>query len=192
MFQYVSRGAFITQSEECRAQGEKHQACSLRHACPMLFVVAVCLAVLMPGCIKDKTWKIGEKAPEISALDLNNRTVRLSDFKGKLVVVRFWSSGCSACVAEMPVIDEFGRRYSGKGMVILAVNIGDSKEAVQKFVGDLDISFPVLLDPALIAAKKYGVRAVPTTFVVDRDGIARKVFVGETTHALLDKAVAVR
>lgn len=165
-------------------QSMKRSACKL-----ILFIAALSCAALIAGCIKDRAWKIGESAPEISALELNNQTVKLSDFRGKVTVLRFWSSGCRACVDEMPVIDKFSKRYSGKGLIILAVNMGESKESVENFVKDLNISYPVLLDPALIAAKKYGVKAVPTTFLIDRNGIAKKVFVGETTQELFEKTV---
>ncbi len=135
--------------------------------------------MIISGCSKDRTLKIGESAPGISVLDLNDKTVKLSDFRGKVVMLRFWSTGCRICVAGMPAIDEFGKRYEERGLAVLAVNRGDSKERVEKFVRTLDISYPVLLDPALIAAKKYGVSAVPTTVFIDRNGIARKVILGE-------------
>jgi len=162
----------------------KRSACEL-----ILFIAALSCAALIAGCIKDRAWKIGESAPEISALDLNNQTVKLSDFRGKVVVLRFWSSGCRACVAEMPIIDKFSKRYKERGLAVLAINMGDSRESVEKFVRDLKISYPVLLDPLLIAAKKYGVKAVPTIFLIDRKGVAKKVFVGETTQDLFEKTV---
>lgn len=155
----------------------------------ILLIAALSFAVLIAGCIKDKVWKIGERAPEISTIDLNNQTVRLSDFRGKVVVVRFWSAGCKACVVEMPVIDEFSKRHKERGLSVLAVNRGESKERVEKFVDKLNISYPVLLDPAAIASKKYGVTAVPTTFFIDRNGIARKVIPGPMTQELFEKTV---
>ena len=150
----------------------------------MLFI-----AVFMSGCIKDRTWKIGESAPEISAVDLNDQTVKLSDFRGKVIVVRFWSAGCKACLDEMPVIDAFSKRHKDKGLAVLAVNRGESKEWVEKFVIRLNISYPVLLDPAAIASKKYSVTTVPTTFFIDRNGIARKVIPGPMTQELFEKTV---
>lgn len=148
----------------------------------------VCM-MLIVGCARETPLKVGGEAPEFSALDLNERPVKLSDFRGKVVVLRFWSSGCMACVAEMPVIDEFSKRYREKGLARVAINVGDSKEKVAHFVKSLKISYPILFDPASIAAKKYRVSAVPTTFFIDRKGIARKVVVGGMMQGRFEKTV---
>jgi len=134
--------------------------------------------------------KIGEAAPKISAIDLHGKTVKLSEFRGNVVVLRFWSSRCRACAAEMPVIDRISRRYQERGLAILAVNRGDTKEEVEKFVGTLQISYPVLLDPAAITSRKYGIKAVPTTVFIDRKGTARRVVPGEMPQELFEMTVA--
>ena len=152
-------------------------------------VTALLLAALLGGCAKEQTWKKGSKAPEISVLDLNEKTVKLSDFKGQVVVLRFWATGCKACVAGMPVLDELSKGYREKGVTVLAVNMGNPKPLVAVFAKGLKLSYPVFLDPALIAAKKYGVRAVPSTYFIDRKGIARHFAVGEITQELFDKTV---
>jgi len=150
---------------------------------------ALCCIPLAAGCVKDQNVMIGEPAPAISAVDLNDNTIKLSTFRGNVVVLRFWSSRCKACAAEMPVIDRFGRKYRDKGLIILAVNRGDTKEEIEKFAESLSISFPVLLDPAAIASRKYGITAVPTTVFIDRKGIAKKVVPGEMTLERFEKVV---
>lgn len=154
-----------------------------------LSVVVLLGAALLCGCEREKTWKLGAAAPEISVLDLSDRTVKLSDFRGKPVVLRFWMTGCSACVAGMPKLDGFSKSYRERGLVVLAINMGNSKPLVEAFAKGLKLSYPVLLDPALIAAKKYGVTAVPTTFFIDRKGIARKMVAGEVTRELFAETV---
>lgn len=158
-----------------------------RHSIIIAFTF-IC-AALIAGCVIESSWNIGMKAPEVSVLDLNDKVVKLSDFKGNVVALRFWSSACKACVNEMPAIDDIGKKYSGRGMVILAVNIGESKETVERFVKKLNISYPVLLDPAHIAAKKYGVIGVPTTFFIDRNGIAKKAVVGAIAQKEFEKTI---
>ena len=155
----------------------------------ILVLVVLSLAAIFPGCVKERSLKIGESAPEISALDLNDKTVKLSDFKGKVVVLRFWITGCKACVAEMPLIDTIGKRYRERGLAVLALNMGDSKEKVEVFAGELNISYPMLLDPARITARKYKIRAAPTTIIIDRSGIARLRIAGEMPEELLEKTV---
>ena len=152
-------------------------------------VTAGSCVALVGGCEKERSWKTGARAPEISVLHLNDKTVRLSDFRGKVVVVRFWATGCSACVAGMPKMDRFSRSYRERGLAVLAVNMGNPKARVAQFARDLKISYPVLLDPVLIAAKKYGVSTVPTTFFIDRNGIAKRVVIGEIQQELFEETV---
>lgn len=153
----------------------------------LLLAVAAALAT---GCARERSWEVGAPAPKISVLDLEGRTVKLSDFKGKPVVLRFFlASGCSTCVASMPKLDVLSKEYRDKGVAVLAVNMGNPKQAVEIFARELGLSYPVLLDPALIATEKYGVKAVPTTYFIDRKGIAKSVVVGEVTQEMFEKTV---
>lgn len=147
-------------------------------------------AIFIGGCGKDQTWKVGSRAPQISVLDLHDATVKLSDFKGKVVVLRYWATGCSACIKGMPLLDGFRKKYSDNDLAVLGVNIGGSKELVEAFAKGLKLSYPVLLDPANMASKKYSVRSVPTTFFIDRNGIARQVIAGEIPQKLFDQIVS--
>jgi cytochrome c biogenesis protein CcmG/thiol:disulfide interchange protein DsbE len=155
----------------------------------LLFLAVFVGAALITGCEKERTWKIGAPAPEISVLDGDDKTVKLSAYKGKVVMLMYWESGCQACIAGMPALEAFHSRYKDRGLAVLAVNMGNSRELVAAFAKGLHISYPVLRDPELIAAKKYGVRAVPTTYFIDRNGVARKAVAGEINQDLFDKAV---
>ncbi|MBZ0154639.1 MAG: TlpA family protein disulfide reductase [Alphaproteobacteria bacterium] len=152
-------------------------------------IVAFSCVVLLCGCKREKPLKIGLPAPEISALDLQDKRVRLADYRGKSIVIRFWSSTCKACVDELPAMDTLYKRYKAEGLVVLAVNIGDSKETVETFIRERNLTFPVLLDSVAITAGKYGVHAVPTTFLIDREGVVRKAFLGETPKDIFEIAV---
>ncbi|SNB45516.1 TlpA disulfide reductase family protein [Geobacter sp. DSM 9736] len=161
----------------------------MRRPVPAIFALLLCGA-LFSGCAKEESWKIGAKAPEMSVLDLNDRTVKLSDYRGKPVVVRFWATGCQACVAAMPKLDELSKKYRDKGAAVLAVNMGNPKALVEVFAKGLKLSYPVFLDPALIAANKYRVKSVPTTFFIDRKGIAIKVVVGDVSKEVFEQTVS--
>ena len=156
----------------------------------LLYVALLACVAFMSGCEKDPSWKIGSQAPQISVLDLHDATVKLSDFRGKVVVLRFWATGCKACVAEMPLLDGFRKKYSENDLAVLGVNAGGSKELVEAFAKGLKITYPVLLDPAMIATRKYSVRSVPTTFFIDRNGKAKQVIAGEIPQKVFDKIVA--
>lgn len=152
-------------------------------------VMALLFALLLGGCVKEQTWKTDARAPDISVLDMNEKTVKLSDFRGNPVVLRFWATGCKACVAGMPKLDGLSKGYRDKGLKVLAINMGNPKPLVEVFAKGLKLSYPVFLDPALIAAKKYGVKSVPTTFFIDRNGLAKKVVIGEISQELFDKTM---
>jgi thiol-disulfide isomerase/thioredoxin len=154
-----------------------------------LFITLLTCFTFICGCEKDQSWKVGSKAPQISVLDLNNSTVKLSDFKGKVIVLRFWATGCKSCVAAMPVLDTFRKKYSEHELAVLGVNVGGSKELVEAFAKGLKLTYPVLLDQAGIAGKKYAVRAVPSTFFIDRNGMAIQSIVGEISQEQFDKII---
>lgn len=157
---------------------------------PLLYVAICACTLFIGGCEKDQSWKTGSMAPQISVLDLNDGTVKLSDFKGKVVVLRFWATGCKDCVSGMPLLDGYRKKYSENDLTVLGINIGGSKELVSAFAKGLKISYPVLLDPAMMASKKYLVRSVPTTFFIDRKGNAKQVIAGEVPQKVFDKIVA--
>jgi len=149
----------------------------------------LCALLLLVGCQSDPAWKIGTSAPEISLLDLQDATVKLSAYRGDVIVLRFWASGCKDCVAGMPAMDRYSKKYRGRGVTVIAVNMGDSREVVEGFVKKMQLGYPVLRDPALIAAKKYHVSSVPTTFFINRKGTAKLVVPGEVNQQLFDKEV---
>jgi cytochrome c biogenesis protein CcmG, thiol:disulfide interchange protein DsbE len=152
--------------------------------------LALGLILMVSGCQKDSHWQIGEIAPEISMFNLKEETVKLSAYRGKVVVLRFWASGCKDCVAGMPAMDRYSQKYRDQGVTVIAVNMGDSREVVEGFVNKMHLGYPVLRDPALIAAKKYHVSSVPTTFFIDRKGTAKMVVPGEVSQQTFDKGVA--
>lgn len=155
----------------------------------LLYAAIWACAAFIGGCEKDQTWKVGTRAPQISVLDLNDATVKLSDFKGKVIVLRFWATGCKECVSGMPLLDGCRKKYSENDLAVLGINIGGSKELVDAFAKGLKITYPVLLDPARIASKKYLVSSVPTTCFIDRNGTAIKVIAGEIPQKVFDEIV---
>lgn len=98
------------------------------------------------------------------------RTIRLSDFKGKLVLVNFWASWCPPCRAEMPVLDELAKTYKDAGLVVLGLNVDVDIEARDEFLKDNPVSFLVLDDSKWATAKLYVAPSQPVTFFIDRAG----------------------
>jgi len=94
----------------------------------------------------------------------------LSQYQGKIVVLNFWATWCQPCRKEMPDLEAIYRKYRDQGLVILAVNAGEDGEAITAFVSQLDLTFPILRDSQRQARDAYGIRVLPTTLFLNRDG----------------------
>jgi thiol-disulfide isomerase/thioredoxin len=108
---------------------------------------------------------------------LNGENRKLSDLQGKVVFLNFWATWCGPCRAEMPAMEALHRRFKDRGFEILAVNCQEKREQAAAFMQDLGLSFPVALDGSGQISSAYGIRAIPTTYILDRQGsiIARIV-----------------
>lgn len=102
--------------------------------------------------------------------DLSGTTRRLSDFNGKVVFLNFWATWCGPCRFEMPSMEKLYRRFKASGLEIVAVNLQEDRDSVQRFVDEYELSFPVLLDTTGRIGATYGARSIPTTYIVDRHG----------------------
>lgn len=102
--------------------------------------------------------------------DLSGSLVRLRDFRGKVVFLNFWATWCIPCRAEMRAMERLYQDLHRKGLVVLAVNFQDDPEAVRAFREELRLTFPIALDRTGTAAAAYRVRALPTGFILDREG----------------------
>ncbi|MBI2953013.1 MAG: redoxin domain-containing protein [Chloroflexi bacterium] len=121
---------------------------------------------------------IGMLAPDFSLADIYGNELKLSDFRGQAVMINFWASWCPPCREEMPLMEAAYNERSDKGMAILAVAVNDDAGAVTSFVKELSLTFPVAVDNDNRVALLYRVRAIPTTFFVDREGVIRDIQTG--------------
>ncbi|MGD0886655.1 MAG: redoxin domain-containing protein [Thermodesulfovibrionales bacterium] len=151
----------------------------------------VLLFGLFCGCSEQKViLRTGQPAPAFALSDMNGKTLRFpEDLKGKVVAMRFWADWCKSCAEQMPVLEKVYNKYKDNGLVILAVNIGQEKDAVVKFVNGIKISYPALLDPGTVVTKRYGVTGLPMTFIIDRKGIIRQKILGEAGQTAFEEMV---
>ncbi|MFZ7942279.1 MULTISPECIES: redoxin domain-containing protein [Bacillaceae] len=119
---------------------------------------------------------IGAKAPDFELKTLTGETVKLSDLKGKKVMLNFWATWCGPCKAEMPEMEQFSKEI-GDDTVILAVNI-DPQLDVQSFVDEYKITFPILLDSEDKVNGIYQIMSIPTTYFIDSKGLIKNKYVG--------------
>lgn len=114
-------------------------------------------------------------APDFQLQNLDGQSVSLSSFRGRPVMLNFWASWCGPCRAEMPFIQAVfeDEEWTQQGLVVLAVNIGESSSTALEFMEDNGLTFTVLLDTDQSVAQYYGIRAIPTTFFIDKNGIIK-------------------
>lgn len=110
------------------------------------------------------------EAPDFTLKDLNGKQVRLRDFRGKVVFLNFFATWCVPCRLEMPAMERLSKAYKDKGLVVLAVDIKESAKIVRTFLQELKVSFPALLDVDGAVAFTYGIRPLPATYLIGRDG----------------------
>lgn len=122
----------------------------------------------------------GDPAPRFVLRDLSGREVRLDDFRGETVALRFWADWCPYCTGEMKALEPIQRRLRPRGVVLLAINVGQSREVAARFAERLGISYPVLLDRDSAVSRRYGVMALPTTVFIDGQGRVRGKILGES------------
>lgn len=155
-----------------------------------LFLAMLPLALPSASLAGKSPLRVGDYPPKISLTDLNGAPVRIpDDFRGKVLVIHFWTGGCSSCKEEMPAMDRIYRQYARKGLVILAVNVGEKKATVKSLAREVGVSYPVLLDPDKKGATGYDVVAVPRTYIVDRNGFIRYKVLGGASEQLLKKQI---
>ncbi len=133
------------------------------------------------------------RAPDFSLPDIDGEKHSLSDYRGKVLIVNFWATWCPPCRAEMPSMERAWKRYQGRGLVIVAVNVGEGEDAIFQFTAEHPVTFPIVLDEDSKVVTDWGVRGLPTTFVVDPQGrVVYRAIGGREWDdpALLDKVMA--
>lgn len=144
------------------------------------------LAAPILGVTLPESAAVDSIAPDFELYNLDGDTVKLSNLRGKIVLINFWATWCEPCKVEMPL---FEKRYQleGSDLVILAVNFDEPEQEVRQFVDEFGLSFPVLLDPGAQVQNLYRVRGYPTTFVVNEEGIIQYHHIGLFTEDQLDQ-----
>ncbi|MCF1503648.1 TlpA family protein disulfide reductase [Afifella sp. H1R] len=156
----------------------------------LLSALALSTTVALCGCNKkDETAEVGQEAPAIAALNDDSEPVDLADYRGKVVLVNFWRAECGPCLREMPEHDKVYQRLKKDGFEILAVNVGQSQKVIHDAQRRIGVSFPLLSDELEITSRRYRVIAVPTSVILDREGIVRAWKPGPMTEDELEEKV---
>ena len=127
---------------------------------------------------------IGNRAIDFELQTLDGKTVKLSDYRGKPVLLNFWATWCGPCRFEVPFLNQINKSYSDKWLVMLAVDIGENSTVINNFMTSLNVTLPVLMDYDKKVAKSYSITAIPATYFIDKNGIIQQKMPG----AFPDKA----
>lgn len=125
---------------------------------------------------------VGAQAPPFSArmVDGSGRIRRLADYKGNVILLNVWATWCEPCKAEMPTLEKLYQTYGPSGLKIVAVSIDEtaSDDSVRAYARNMGLTFDILHDPQYAIEKTYQVMGYPESFVIDRDGVIRKTWLG--------------
>lgn len=126
----------------------------------------------------------GRPAPDFALPGLDGRAdsaVRLADLRGQVVVVNFWASWCAECHTEQPALSQTWQRFRDAGVVVVGVNFQDATGDARAYVAQSGATYPMVVDRDSSAALAYGLRGVPETYVIDRDGTMVDRVIGPVT-----------
>lgn len=151
----------------------------------VIFVVRQTLAAPGVGV------SVGQRAPNFTLETLSGQTVSLESLRGKPAIINFWASWCGPCKAELPALEKIHQTYAGKVNVIgVDLTVEEtSPESLQAFVRSHNLSYPIWLDETGKVAVQYGVAGIPTTYVLNRDGIIVAVLTKSTSYEGFVQAV---
>ena len=139
---------------------------------------ALVLIVLLAGCYSgSRPRHIGQAAADFTVQD-SDRKVALNQFRGQVLVLNFWATWCPPCVEELPSLMTMQNRMKGSGVVVLAISVDVDGNAYHRFLKEHDVSLLTVRDPDEKVSKVYGTSGWPETFIIDRQGIVRRKFVG--------------
>ncbi|MCS0824799.1 thiol-disulfide oxidoreductase ResA [Cytobacillus firmus] len=132
--------------------------------------------------------KASDEAPDfiLSKLDEETETIKLSDLRGKAVLLNFWGSWCGPCKREMPAIEEAYNQYKNQNFEVITINIEESDFTVTNFLETNNLSLPVVMDKTGEVYDAYGVYTLPASFFLNPDGTVNRVYEGEMTKENID------
>jgi peroxiredoxin len=169
---------------------------TFRRSCAA-FAIGLAVGAMIESCSSNRTVKAAVKpdkdrkpAPDFSLKDADGKAVRLSDYKGKVVLLDFWATWCGPCRIEIPWLKEFQRKYKDRGFEVVGVSMDDDGwQAVKPFAAELGINYRLVIGDDTTAQLYGGVDALPTTFVIDRDGKIAAVHVGLTSKSEIEHGI---
>ena len=130
---------------------------------------------------------LNKNAPDFALRDLDGHPLSLSTFRGKVVLLNFWATWCAPCKLEMPVFAAWQRQYGPQGLEVIGISMDDDAAPARRMIKQLKLNYPVVMGDERLGARYGGVLGLPLTFLIDRKGIVRARFQGETDTRVIEQ-----
>lgn len=144
----------------------------------------------LPSNLSAVPVKVNYPAPALTLTDVQGVSRSLADYRGQVVLVNLWATWCEPCKDEMPALQSFYDEYQDRGFTVIAINDGESQADVLQFLEEYELTFPVWLDPTFMATDQvFKTIGLPTSFVIDRNGIVRLYWVGGIDRRTLESTI---
>jgi thiol-disulfide isomerase/thioredoxin len=160
--------------------------------------VAVCVPAFSenPGAVakgsandRGRAGEVGAPAPDFSRRDLSGKPQHLGAYRGRTILLNFWATWCTPCVAELPRFSGWQRRYGGEGLQVLGVSMDDDPRALERFLRRSPVAYPVVRGDAALGERFGGVFGLPLSFLIAADGRIVERFEGEVDLAELEREI---
>ncbi|MCD6166025.1 TlpA family protein disulfide reductase [bacterium] len=152
----------------------------------LISIFLMLMGFLSTGCGNDRQ----RKAPDFVLKSLDNREVSLSSLKGNVMLLNFWATWCGPCRMEIPDLIQLEKTYHEKGLRVIGIVLGSgSAESVMKFAQRYGINYMILMGNNKVTEAYGGIRGVPTTFLIDRQGNIQKFYVGARSYRTFEKDI---
>ncbi|MGQ9569820.1 MAG: peroxiredoxin family protein [Thermodesulfovibrionales bacterium] len=142
----------------------------------LILILVLSLPFLETDCYSAN---VGYKPPDFTLSDLCGNKVTLSKFRGKVVILNFWSIFCGPCLTEMPSLNKLYLEFKDRGLVVLAIAEDPAEKPLRAYINEKGLAFPVLIDKDRKVYFKYALFGIPVSFLIDKKGVIIEKFIGE-------------
>jgi cytochrome c biogenesis protein CcmG/thiol:disulfide interchange protein DsbE len=165
-------------------------ACKLHRSLARFILVIVLASTFAPHCFATQHMArslVNKHAPEIARADLDGARITLKKLRGKVVLLNFWATWCAPCLIEMPVFSVWQRQYGEQGLQVIGISMDDDASSARKLAAKLNATYPIAMGDAKLGERYGGVMGLPLSFLIDRNGVVRARYQGETDLKTIEK-----
>ena len=165
--------------------GQQTHPCSVKKRFIALALGGLLIASVL-ACRRAGKNAVLEPAPDFSLTDLSGQSIKLSEYRGKVLLLDFWATWCEPCKTEIPHFIDMQNRYATQGLQVIGISMDDEEKPVHDFQQQFKMNYPVAIGNAKLAESYGGILGLPITFVIDRQGRIYKRHIGQTEPSVFE------